>query len=220
MANSRDWVYTFTDEWPVRTQKHQLSATFSALHAEEFGSEGIGDTAINYRYQLIGSGETRLAMAPRITLLLASGDSSVGHGFGGHGLQTNLPVSLVVNKRLVTHFNAGATWVPGAKSSQGDKARVVGVNLGQSFIWEFSDRFNGMLETVWTSNEDVVAPGKTVRSDEIYISPGVRWAYNLKSGMQIVPGVAAPVGVGPSTGEAGMIFYLSFEHPFAWSHSR
>ena len=220
LANSKDWVYTFTDEWPLRTLKHQLSTTVVATHAGDFGGIGTGDTAINYRYQLIGSGETRVAMAPRLSVLLASGDSTVGRGFGGTGLQTNLPVSIVINKRLVTHWNAGATWVPHAKNSLGQKAGVVAVNLGQSFIWQFSHRFNGMLETIWTSGEDVVAPGKTTRSQDIFVSPGVRWSYNFKSGLQIVPGVAVPVGVGPSSGEKGIIGYLSFEHPFAWSHSR
>ena len=220
LANSKDWVYNFTDEWPVRTEKHQLSFTLAATHVDQFGGYGFGDTLINYRYQLIGSGEARLAMAPRLSFLAASGDSTVGRGFGGNGLQTNIPVSLVLNKKLVTHFNAGATWVPHAKNSAGDRARVVAVNLGQSFIWLFSDRINGMLETVWTSGEDVVGPGKTTRSDDILISPGVRWAYNFRSGLQIVPGIAVPVGVGPSTGEKGIIGYLSFEHPFAWAHSR
>jgi hypothetical protein len=220
LANSKDWVYTFTDEWPLRTQKHQFSTTFAATHSGDFGGEGMGDTLINYRYQLIGSGETRVAMAPRLSLIVPSGDSVVGRGFGGTGLQTNLPVSIVISKKLVTHWNAGATWIPNAKNSAGDKAQVIAVNLGQSFIWQFSNRINGMLETVWTSGEDIVGRGKTVRNQDIFISPGVRWAYNFKSGLQIVPGVGVPIGVGPSSGEKGIIGYLSFEHPFAWSHSR
>ena len=98
--------------------------------------------------------------------------------------------------------------------------RVIGVNLGQSFIWQVSNRFNAMLETVWTSGERVVGPGQTVRNQDIFVSPGVRWAYNFKSGLQIVPGIGVPVGVGPTSGEKGIIGYLSFEHPFAWSHSK
>jgi len=59
----------------------------------------------------------------------------------------------------------------------------------------------------------VVANDQTQRSKSLLISPGVRWAYNFKSGLQIVPGVAVPLGVGPSSGERGLILYLSFEHP-------
>ena len=46
------------------------------------------------------------------------------------------------------------------------------------------------------------------------MSPGVRAAFDLPSGLQIVPGVAVPFGVGPSDGERGVFVYLSFEHPF------
>jgi hypothetical protein len=42
----------------------------------------------------------------------------------------------------------------------------------------------------------------------------VRWAYDFRSGLQIVPGVAFPIGVGPNSGERGIFLYLSFEHPF------
>ncbi len=45
------------------------------------------------------------------------------------------------------------------------------------------------------------------------MSPGIRWAYNFKSGLQIVPGLATPLGVGPSSGDKGIIIYLSFEQP-------
>jgi hypothetical protein len=41
----------------------------------------------------------------------------------------------------------------------------------------------------------------------------VRWAHNFTNGLQIVPGVSVPMGAGPSAGERGVIFYLSFEHP-------
>jgi len=220
LSGSKNWVYTFTDEWPLRTIKHQLSTTVAATHSGGFIGAEFGDMLINYRYQLVGSGEAALAVAPRISLIVPSGNPFQQQGFGGTGLQTNIPVSIVCSKRLVTHWNAGATWIPHAKNAMGEKAGTVAVNLGQSFIWQFSNRFNGMLETTWTSNEEVVANGKSRRSQDIFISPGIRWAYNFKSGLQIVPGVAVPVGVGPSSGEKGIILYLSFEHPFAWSHSR
>ena len=40
----------------------------------------------------------------------------------------------------------------------------------------------------------------------------MRWAHNLKSGLQIVPGIAVPIGIGPSSGDTGVLLYLSFEH--------
>ncbi|HET9696175.1 MAG TPA: hypothetical protein VFP40_04855, partial [Terriglobales bacterium] len=68
-------------------------------------------------------------------------------------------------------------------------------------------------ETIWTGSEAVIAQDRTQRSYNWLISPGIRWAHNFKSGLQIVPGVAVPLGAGPSAGEKGLIIYLSFEHP-------
>ena len=222
LTNSRDWVYTQTDEWPLRSYRHQLSVTMAATHAGSFAGSGAGwgDTALNYRYQLVGSGETKLAIAPRLTVLIPTGDHTFGRGSGGLGLQTNLPVSIQHSAHLVSHWNAGATWIPRARDVQRDAASSVGVNLGQSVVWLAAPRLSFLVETLWTSSERVVAPDKTERSQDLYVSPGIRWAYNLNHGLQIVPGIGAPLGVGPCAGEKGVIFYLSFEHPFALSHSR
>jgi hypothetical protein len=211
--DSKAWVYTFTQEWPVPGDaRHQLSYT---LAFTDPGPEpGIGDVALNYRYQLAGSGVTRVAFAPRLSVLLPTGDSSQGRGAGGFGLQTSLPLSVVLSKKLVSHWNLGSTFVPHAKDTAGDRAATVGYNLGQSFVWLARPRFNVLLETVFASNQSVVGRDRTSWSNTLLLNPGVRWAYNFKNGLQIVPGVAVPVGVGPSAGEKGIFLYLSFEHPF------
>jgi len=222
VLNTHDVVYTQTDEWPLRSLKHQLSVTASfdqSGNYREFGP-GWGDTAINYRYQLVGSGETRLAIAPRLSMLLPTGDSGAGRGYGGWGLQTNLPVSLQLNRYVVTHWNAGVTWIPSAQDAQHQHAALISPNLGQSTVWLVKPRFNALCEVVWTDNASVVASGQTTRQQALYVSPGVRWAYNFKSGLQIVPGVGLPLGLMGAGSQRGAIFYLSFEHPFAWAHSR
>lgn len=222
LTNSRDWVYTQTDEWPLRSLKHQLSITLAGTHAGSFAGSGAGwgDTALNYRYQLLGNGEARFAIAPRATLLIPTGDHRFGRGSGGVGLQTNLPLSIQHSSKFVTHWNAGATWVPHALNEERDSASTMAFNLGQSMVWLAKPRLNVLLETLWTSSESVVAPGKTLRSQDLYVSPGIRWAHNFESGLQIVPGLAVPIGVGPCAGEKGVILYLSFEHPIAFAHSR
>ena len=174
---------------------------------------GFGDTALNYRYQLIGGGGKRFSFSPRVSVLLPTGNSRLGRGVGGTGYQTNLPFSIYLNRKFITHLNAGATFVPHAKNVIGDRAMATGYNLGQSLIWLAKPRFNVMLETIWTGSEAVIAQDRTQRSHNWLISPGIRWAHNFKSGLQIVPGVAVPVGAGPSAGEKGLIIYLSFEHP-------
>jgi len=222
LTNSHDWVYTQTDEWPLRSLRHQVSITLAGTHSGSFAGSGTGwgDTALNYRYQLLGSGETKLAMAPRVSVLLPSGDHRYGRGSGGLGMQTNLPVSVQHSRQIVTHWNVGATWVPHALNQDHAKASTTAFNLGQSIVWLAKPRFNILLETLWTSSEDVLGAGKVRRSQDLYLSPGLRWAHNFESGLQIVPGVALPFGVGPCSGEKGVIVYLSFEHPFSFAHSR
>jgi hypothetical protein len=216
MWNSEDWVYTFTQEWPFPGhEKHQLSYTLVAMSAGAFPGSGggWGDTLLNYRYQLIGGGGQRLSLSPRLSAILPTGRAALGRGFGGAGLQTNLPLSIYLSKKLITHVNAGATIVPRARNEFGGRATATGYNLGQSFIWLMNSRFNPMLETVWTGSESVINHDQPQRNHSLLVSPGVRWAYNSKSGLQIVPGVAVPIGAGPSAGEKGLILYLSFEHP-------
>jgi hypothetical protein len=70
-----------------------------------------------------------------------------------------------------------------------------------------------MLETSWTSAHVVNRPAGTGVQNTLWIAPGLRWAYNFKSGLQIVPGAAFLAGAGPSFGEKGVFLYLSFEHP-------
>lgn len=213
--STHSWQYTFTQEWPVPGVKHQLSYTLAATRdTSSRDGAGLGDMAINYRYQMLGDGESKVAFAPRVSLLAPTGDSRAGHGAGGLGVQVNLPASIVINDHLVTHWNAGATFVPRAQNELGDRAATHGYNLGQSFVWLIHPRFNALLETTWAGAEQVTGRGQTQRVHDLLISPGVRWAYNFKNGLQIVPGVAVPLGVGPSSGEKGIFLYLSFEHPF------
>src|SRR6266567_165437 len=162
LTNSRDWVYTQTDEWPLRTYKHQVSLTLAANHAGSFAGSGAewGDTALNYRYQILGSSRTKLAIAPRLTMLFPTGNHVFGRGSGGMGFQTNLPVSIQHSARWVTHWNAGATWIPHALDEFRDKAPAIGVNLGHSVVWLAPARVNLLVETLWTTSESVVAPRK------------------------------------------------------------
>ncbi len=211
---SRGWAYSFTQEWPVNPRpRHQLSYTLLAVDPGGSSGAGIGDVALNYRYQLVGSGSAKVAFAPRLSVLLPTGDFRRELGLGGAGLQVNLPLSVVVNQKLVTHWNAGTTIVPSTRDLAGNRAATYGYNLGQSFIWQIRPRFNAMLETVWVDAERVVGPGATERERTLILNPGIRWAHNFKNGLQIVPGVSAPIGFGPGR-QRGIFLYLSFEHPF------
>lgn len=184
------WAYTFTQEWPLFGRTHQLSYTvpIERLHNGTAVATGLGDVAVNYRYQLAAA--DRLSVAPRLSLLLPTGSSTSGLGAGALGVQVNLPTSVTLARQLVTHWNAGTTLTHSARS---------GYNLGASAIWLARPTFNILVEVVWTRDESA--------DDDLVVSPGIRWAHNLRSGLQIVPGLAYAIDVGP-------FVYLSFEHPF------
>lgn len=213
---SKDWVYTFTQEWPVGGLKHQFSFTlpWQRLGASLDGKQKFGDVALNYRYQMLGDGGAAVAFSPRLSVILPTGDEKQGYGKGATGLQVNLPVSFTLGDSFVGHFNAGATRTPNAKNALGDKATTQDTMLGQSFIWLANPRFNVMLEFVHASGQSVVGPNQTERTTSTYLSPGIRWAHNFASGLQVVPGIAIPIGVGASRGEKAIFLYISFEHPF------
>ena len=215
-AGAGEWTYTFTQEWPVGGRRHQLSYTLpvSRLAADGQNRTGLGDLGLNYRYQL-GSAESSIAFAPRATLLLPTGATRWGLGAGGAGAQVNLPLSVVLPASLVVHSNAGASYTPQAHDAVGNRAATVAYALGQSVVWLAHPKLNLLLEAVWSRTEDVIGPGRTGPSTALLLAPGVRGAIDLASGLQIVPGLAFPVGVGPSRGDRSVFAYLSFEHSFA-----
>jgi hypothetical protein len=210
-----DWVYTFTQEWPIDpAPRNQFSYTIPVVQPDELSGVGVGDVLINWRYQLVGSGDTKVAFAPRVSLVLPTGDWKLGRGAGTAGVQFNLPLSVKLGERFVTHWNAGATVLPSAKDTASNEAASRSANLGASLIFEASPRFNLMLETVYANTEVVTGPDVTEREHDWLISPGVRWSWNFGNGLQIVPGVAVPIGAGPSAGQYGVLLYLSLEHPY------
>ncbi len=207
------WMYTFTQEWPLLSHTHQLSYTIPFLRGGDSDNRaGLGDILLNYRYQLID--KRSFAMAPRLSLIFPTGDYKRGTGSDAVGLQADIPASIELSDRWVTHWNAGFTYIPNAKESQGAKADSWGYNLGGSVIFGITRNAQVFLETVWNSNEIVQPDGSTQWSDAFYLSPGARFAINFKSGLQIVPGIAVPIGIGPSAGDVGIFAYFSLEFPF------
>jgi hypothetical protein len=212
-SSSGDWAFAFTQEWPLGGIRHQLSYTIPVQSSEATGT-GLGDVALNYRYQLVGDPEARTLVAPRFSLLLPTGDDKLERGTGGVSFQGNLPVTRVLTPRIVTHWNAGVTVSPTAHNPLGAKATTTSVNLGASVIWLLQPSFNLMLETLWLRTESVVGDGQTAGEEFLFLNPGVRWAFNLAGDLQIVPGVAYTIGLSPDSSQDALFLYLSFEHPF------
>ena len=206
------WEYGFTQEWPAGSQRHQLSVTVPILSAAD--ETGVGDVALNYRYQLAFNDATGHALAPRVSLVLPTGDSDQGRGTSSLGLQVNLPASLGLHPRLVTHWNVGGAWTPAARSPSGGRVATRDLTAAASAIWLAKRELNFMLELAWAREEIAAAADARFAEESAWISPGVRAAIDFSSGLQIVPGLAFPIGFGPSDGERRVLVYLSFEHGF------
>ena len=191
---SAAWAFSFTQEWPVGSQTHQLSYTILLARTDGPSQTGLGDLALNYRYQL--HDDEHVAIAPRLSLLLPKGSAPRGLGTGHFGAQLNLPVSVSLAESFVSHWNAGVAAF----------SALMIYNAGASAIWLARPTFNVMLEAMWARGSD---------GGEVFLlNPGIRWAHNFASGLQIVPGIAFPHGIGASAGARGVFFYLSFEHRF------
>ena len=206
-----EWLATFTQEWPLGGQLDQLSYTLP-LQSSLGSGAAIVDAAINYRRQVLGHDDDPVWFSPRLSLVLPSGSARKGTGSGGPAAQLNLPLSVRVNRALVTHWNAGAS-IGHARTALGARGTIRAVSAGASAIWLAAPTLNLMLESVWDRTEALDDAGVRSAEDHFVILPGLRGAINLGD-LQIVPGVGVPIGIGPSHGERDLFLYLSFEHPF------
>ena len=109
--------------------------------------------------------------------------------------------------------NVRGTYVPSARAGASETAPLTTFAIGQCLIWLAHPRLNFMLEALYTTTE-LAAKAGVQRTESFLVNPGVRGAINFASGLQVMPGVSFPIGIGPSRGEKSVLFYLSFEHPF------
>ena len=139
---SREVGPSFTQEWPVFSQTHQFSYTIPYLFTED--DNGMEDMRLNYRLQAFMEDKYTPAFAPRLSLVLPTGDSDKGFGTGVVGYEFNLPFSKIVSDRWTLNFNAGMSVFPNAHQSH----HLTNYNIGASAIYAVSRDFNLMLETL------------------------------------------------------------------------
>jgi hypothetical protein len=214
-ATRRNLFYTFTQEWPFRSQRHQLSYTLPLTRLDA-QSLGLGDVLLNYRLQL-GGGHRAWAVAPRLTAVLPTGSVGKGRGDGSPGLQVNIPVSYRLSGNLVTHLNAGGTILPWARGPAGvggrPKRTLTSGFLGGSLIAPTRLPVQVMVESLVQFESAILPGGGVDRSTSWVLSPGVRAAINLGE-LQVVPGLAVPFTRSAGVTAHDYFLYLSFEHPF------
>lgn len=230
VPHTRTWDLSFTQEWPVFSQAHQLSYTvpYSFIDPDGENESGLGDMLLNYRYQLSMDEGRSPAISPRVSLIFPSGDDERGFGTGTLGYQFNLPISKTLSDRTYININAGVSYFPDADIEFSNGRRSTGLDLfsyslGASVIHAVTEDVHLLLEVLWNSDEGMQEKTRgrrrrpyadRDRSEDVILSPGVRWAINRPGDLQIVPGLAFPIGLSDDAIDYGVFFYLSIEHPF------
>jgi hypothetical protein len=206
-----DWDATFTQEWPVRGQRHQLSYTIPFAGLES--ASGIGDVLLNYRYQLATESARGPAVSPRLSVVLPTSREVVGTGAAG--LQVNMPFSKQRGD-LYVHWNAGFTWLPRVDAGENGDAHVAltSPHAGASGIWRVTPMFNLMLETLLVWEDAIRGPNfSTAREATLTLSPGFRRAWNVRD-HQIVVGAAVPFSRTEGSTGTAFLTYFSYELPY------
>ena len=215
-------AYSFTHELPLKGVKHQFSYTLNYFMFPSLlpNGHGLGDVMVNYRYELAGKNNWAL-VTPRLSLIIPTGDVSKGLGSGAWGTQVNLPVSKMLSNKLVTHYNAGFTFLKNAHyslaepSAQDDfrQKDLTHFHAGASIIWLANDRINGMLEYMSSFNDQFDDAGQVNNQHQLLVNPGIRYAF--KAGQsQIVPGISLPITWQEDQATTGLFLYLSIEPDF------
>lgn len=223
-GRTRDFAWVYTGEFPLGSQKHQFSfvtqfqTAFEKLDGGPATQDGdIGDTLLNYRYQLLANDDF-LWCAPRFTLILPTGDERFGTGNGQVGYQFNLPISRYTD-RFDFHFNAGCTVIPnvslpldgGVFSPRHD---LRAYNLGASAFWKPETYLHFFVEVLALWNEEIDDLGFRNGLNQVFVNPGVRYAVCQFDEVEWVIGIAAPIGLTEDTPDIGVFAYMSIEHDF------
>jgi DtxR family Mn-dependent transcriptional regulator len=211
-----EWFASFTQEWPVVSQKHQFSFVLPFASLED--TSGIGDVLLNYRNQLWTEAPGRPAFSPRVSLVLPTGDDRRGFGDGSLGLQVNLPFSKQRHD-FYFHWNAGFTLLPGVPSDRFppliavDDVALFTPAASGSAIWRVRPMLNLMLESVLEWPEELIAPGRTDRFTAFTLAPGARGGWDVGA-HQLILGAAVPITWTGGSSDAGVFLYFSYEMPF------
>lgn len=206
-----DWIFTFTQEWPLGSQTHQFSYTvpYLWLKGDQGRVDGFGDVFLNYRYQVLKETDRLPAFAPRVSLILPSGNRDKGTGNESYGTQVNLPFSKIVSDRVTLHANAGATTYFDV-----DGRHPTSYNLGGSAVLAVTRETNLLFETIGEWTEEVTPARDIERDFTLTILPGIRHGISLPGDAQLVLGFGAPISFSNGRTEYGLFFYLSLEHKF------
>lgn len=180
------YAHELTQEIGTAGGRHQFSVTLPVYSQQ---STGLGDATVNYRRQLIGADGSRLAVAPRVSLILPTRSRSMGAR--SSGVQVSIPLSAALTPRLAVHSSAGATWY----RERGERE----INLAQSVTFAVDERLTVSIDAAWT---------RSLGGEDLFVArPGLQYGFDGPGGLRIAPGVALPLG--PE--ERELLLFLSLE---------
>ena len=204
---------SFTQEWPLGGNKHQLSYSVPYWFNGPF--EWLDNILINYRYQLEFK---NLFFAPRISFQIPT---APGKENKFKGIQFFIPASFEADKLWTFHFNAGYATGKCISNVDYDKVSYNTCTTGGSIIYNLSNRFNLMFEALVTAektdrvyNSEYRLDSKTISS---ILNPGFRWAKNFKNDAQLDLGFSKPYSINDSDmkeeddSQFGVLLYFSYE---------
>lgn len=198
------WSLSFSQEWPVPTETHQLSYTFLGGKDEDTKKLYIEDIMLNYRYQAVLT--KCCAFAPRFSLVFPT--STLRDATNVLGMEIGLPFSAEIGRYFALHVNAGTTVRFGAVKEDCKRRNDIEIFAGIAPVLQPFSFLNFLIEVFHRYD---------VRNDfhTVIISPEVRFALDFHLGsLQIVPALGAPMEVVNTEDgfKPGIFLYLSFEH--------
>ena len=203
-----DWTYTFINEIPMGSEKHQFSYEIPYSSIKAVDEQGVEDIKFNYRQEFIRTDQ--FVTTGRVSLQVGTGDYKKGFGRSAMGYEASLITSVNITDKWVQHWNLGAGITPDAKNTMGDKADNSKYFWAVSNVYLFSDNFNFMLEFAGSEEQETVGTKQATWESRTVMSPSIRYAYDVGD-WQIVPGLAYPMQVTANPGNNEWLVYLSVE---------
>ncbi|HEY0744751.1 MAG TPA: hypothetical protein VGD40_24965 [Chryseosolibacter sp.] len=219
MKRNGEIDFSFTQEIPITDKKHQFSYTLNYLQrgSNPMSTHGFGDLSLGYRYQVMDENDW-IMVIPRLSIILPTGSSVLGFGNGAVGVQGNLAMTKRLSRKVVTHYNLGATEFIKSKyyGSAADGEKVIykknlfQKNAGVSFVWHPAPGANLLLEYVALFEQEFQQNGSIEKRMQLIFNPAVRFSMRLGN-VQVVPGIGLPLVYDRAWESGGMLVYLSVE---------
>jgi hypothetical protein len=188
------WSAEYTQEWPVFSERHQLD-----LELGLDGDEGITSLGAGWRFLVTGGEDAPFTLSPGVEAEWSREEDEWEGGI-------EIPASLKLGEALTSNTSLGVSF------GLSDGISKPAWTVGEGVFWRATPRLNALVEAQWARGGEPILPGDGETS--LLVSPGLQYAVVLSENVQVVPGIAVPIGVGPSGGERALLIYFSVEHPF------